>query len=277
MKALPKYIEIETSRFCNRRCDWCPNGTFTDRRQQELMEWELFTKIINELAALGFNGWLAFHNYNEPLLNQRLEAEVEAVSRSIPNCKPSIFTNGDVLTANRLDSLVASGVRYLRVTLYPRSAGATTDEKTSISAIESYIQSKDLSALCAWNFSSVRQGWAGHGNLGHMAIEIISPNIATYNWRGGTSPNFVGAFRTAPCAMTRSSASIDYKGQMKMCCNVFLEDIQHEPFRVGDLNSSTFEDSWFSKTMNEYRIAHGKADWTLSAICKHCSHTLPSI
>jgi len=73
---LPRYVEVETSRRCNRSCAWCPNGEHTVRRRQELMDWTLFRRIVDELGALDYGGWLAFHNYNEPLANPRLHAEL---------------------------------------------------------------------------------------------------------------------------------------------------------------------------------------------------------
>jgi hypothetical protein len=72
---LPRCVEVETSRRCNRSCTWCPNGEHTERRRQELMDWTLFRRIVDELGTLRYGGWLAFHNYHEPLLNRRLMPE----------------------------------------------------------------------------------------------------------------------------------------------------------------------------------------------------------
>ncbi|MCS7483803.1 hypothetical protein ACFFQW_38325 [Umezawaea endophytica] len=63
---LPRYIELEISRRCNRTCSWCPNGEQPARHDQELMPSPLFEKITAELGGLGYGGWLANHNYNEP-------------------------------------------------------------------------------------------------------------------------------------------------------------------------------------------------------------------
>src|SRR5882724_626702 len=53
VSTLPTYVEIETSRRCNRQCNWCPNGHHDHRRTQELMEW----KVPGGLGALGYGGW----------------------------------------------------------------------------------------------------------------------------------------------------------------------------------------------------------------------------
>jgi hypothetical protein len=55
---MPRYVEVETSRRCNRSCAWCPNGEHTARRDQELMDWGLFAGLLAELRGLGFPvGW----------------------------------------------------------------------------------------------------------------------------------------------------------------------------------------------------------------------------
>lgn len=75
-----RYVEVETSRYYNRTCTWCPNGHTHARRTQELMDWQVFTTITAELGAAGFDGFFAFHNYNEPLANPRLSQEITQAS-----------------------------------------------------------------------------------------------------------------------------------------------------------------------------------------------------
>src|SRR5437762_3234312 len=92
--ALPRYVELETSRRCNRTCTWCPNGESDARRTQQIMDWELSTRVVDELGGLGFAGFLAFHNYNEPLLNRRILQEIRHVRTAIPLARPAIYSNG---------------------------------------------------------------------------------------------------------------------------------------------------------------------------------------
>src|SRR5882762_9866086 len=94
---LPRYVEVETSRRCNRTCSWCPNAEHTARRSQELMDWHLFRRVVDELGGLEFNGFMAFHNYNEPLLNRRILDEISYVRDTAPGARPAIYSNGDVL------------------------------------------------------------------------------------------------------------------------------------------------------------------------------------
>lgn len=271
--ALPRYIELETSRRCNRVCGWCPNSERPVRRTQELMDWSLFTKIVAELASLDYAGWLANHNYNEPLLNPRLFAELEQVRQVLPCVKPAIYSNGDVLREPMLVRLLESGVRYLRVTRYPRHA----ETAPTFAALRTWASRAGVLGW-AWEERTVRQGLALVCRVGEANIEVIAPNIlGTYNNRGGTVTGLplLVTQRREPCWMTATSASIDFRGRMKMCCCVYVDDPAHAGYVVGDLADASFAELWGGAQMSAYRTAHAQADWSLSEACRTCTQPLP--
>lgn len=271
---LPRYVEVETSRRCNRTCAWCPNGEHSGRREQELMDWPLFEGLLRELADLRFGGWLAFHNYNEPLLNPRLDDELAAVRVVLPAARPAIYTNGDVLTAARLDQLLDAGVQAVRVTLYPHDPRTPASERT----VQRWIDRAGAAGR-PWTRGPVRQGWAAVWRDAGRRVEVISPDITgTYNSRGGsvTVLPLAAVRRVEPCLMTATSASIDYRGRLKMCCCVYPEPgVGHDQYVVGALADATFAQLWSSAQMTAYQTAHATADWSLSPACASCSQQLP--
>ena len=271
--AMPFYVELETSRRCNRTCGWCPNGEQSARHDQELMDWSLFERVIGELGSLDYGGWLANHNYNEPLLNERVFAELDHVRAVVPRAKPAIYTNGDVLRAPMVSRLLDAGVRYVRVTRYPRDAGTPA----TVDALHSWARRAGLGDL-PWTQRPVRQGLALVHEVGDAKIELISPDIiGTYNNRGGsvTSLPMLASPRRDPCLMTATSASIDYRGLMKMCCCVYPDTPAHEEYVIGDLARDSFAALWSGERMRAYREAHGRADWSLSEACRTCTQPLP--
>lgn len=272
---LPRYVEIETSRKCNRACSWCPNGEHPARREQQLMDWPLYTQIIDQLGELAWDGWLAFHNYNEPLLNTRLLDEIAYAKSILPHAKPAIYTNGDALRRPLFDRLVEAGTEYIRVTRYPHRA----DTSPSYTAITKWLAQAGLDDdTLVWSFGKVRQGLSASVEVGRLRIEVISPQIlGTYNTRGGsvTMLELGSARRTAPCLMTATSASIDYRGLMKMCCCVVPEVDEHARYVIGDLRTVTFVELWNSEQMAGYRDAHASADWSQSPACRSCTQPLP--
>ena len=59
-------VEIEISSLCNRKCNYCPQCKI--KRTRELFPLDIFEKVMNELKEINYGGGLAFHQYNEPLL-----------------------------------------------------------------------------------------------------------------------------------------------------------------------------------------------------------------
>ncbi|MFE2870940.1 radical SAM protein [Embleya sp. NPDC059259] len=269
-----RYVEVETSRYCNRACDWCPNGHTDARRVQQLMDWDHFARITTELGAAGFAGFFAFHNYNEPLANPRLDEEIARVRATVPAAKPAIYTNGDLLDRTVLERMRASGVAYVRVTRYPHKANVLPKYEILRRWLEkTKLQSPDFH----WRFTRVRQGLAAVWSDpdGGMKVEVIRPSIATYNDRGGTATAAPAPARTAPCRMTETSLSVDYRGQVKMCCNVVPEGDQHREYVVGSVADHSLAELWHHPTMVDWRTRHGRADWSRSPACATCVQALP--
>lgn len=270
---LPRYIEIETSRYCNRNCPWCPNGGTRERNIQELMEWSLFVNLIRELKGIQYSGWLALHNYNEPLANPRLLREIKFISKNLPLSKVSLFTNGDYLNAYLFNDLNRLDISYMRVTLYPNNN--ETSNPPSYGLALNWLKQKHLDKLLTWQKQLSRQGPSVVGNFNKLNIEIICPEISKYNWRGGTSSVSNGSLRQEPCYMTSHSAAVDYQGRVKMCCNIFPGVGKHKKYILGSLKSKTFIEIWRSEQIEQLRSAHIKQDWSLSPVCERCTQTLP--
>lgn len=269
-----RYVEVETSRYCNRTCDWCPNGHTDARRVQQLMDWDHFTKITAELGAAGFEGFFAFHNYNEPLANPRLDQEIAQVRSDVARAKPAVYTNGDLFDRDVLERMSAAGVAYVRVTRYPHRA----DVIPKYEILRRWLaKTKLTSPDFRWRFARVRQGLAAvwtDPDSG-MKVEVIRPSIATYNDRGGTAVVAPAPARTAPCRMTETSLSVDYRGRMKMCCNVVPEGVQHGEYVVGGVATHSLAELWLHPTMVDWRERHARADWSRSPACATCVQALP--
>jgi hypothetical protein len=270
-----RYVEVETARYCNRTCPWCPNGHTGARRVQQLMPWPLLAKVAAELGEAGFAGFFALHNYNEPLANPRLHGELALLRAAAPEARPAIYTNGDLLKRDGLERLLAAGVRYVRVTRYPHRADVAPTE----AALRRWLAQAGLADAPGWQLGPVRQGLAARweDEAAGVLVEVISPSVATYNDRGGTAavPGRAGP-RTQPCQMTATSLSVDYRGIVKMCCNVIPDSApEHERYAVGSAADSTLAELWSSEVMTTWRARHAAADWSASPACRTCVQALP--
>ena len=262
---LPNYIEVETSRFCNRHCEWCPNGVLKNRDSQELMAWPHFEKIILALKRYEYSGWFAFHNYNEPLANPRIVKELGFARAHLPIAKLTIFTNGDYLTREILLSLVNAGLTQMRVTVYPR----TMKHQSAHKDLWKWVRRRPFLNAHDWQEEIVRQGPALLGS-GYPEILLISPQVQNYYDRGGLLPLLSIQSRTSPCSLTSNSLSVDYKGDIKMCCNVVSDHEGHKQYVLGNVETLDPVEAWNSKAFELLRALHKRADWSTTPICKTC-------
>lgn len=267
---VPKYVEVETSRYCNRVCEWCPNHSLGDRRVQELLPLADLEAVAASLARVNYGGWFAFHNYNEPLANPRIGDEVALVSRMLPLARPSIFTNGDQLTEALFESLVAGGLAYMRVTVYPKKRA---ELRASYEALWMWLERKPFLKSRVWQQVAARQGLALL-HQGQPEIFLISPEIANYYDRGGTVHWLSAAHRRTPCFLTSHSLSIDYRGNIKMCCNVVTGSEAHDGYMLGNVRDDDVVDVWNSPAFEAMRTRHLKSDWSMTSICGTCTQQL---
>lgn len=269
---LPRYVEVETSRYCNRQCEWCPNHPLGDRKVQEFLNWADLERVLYSLARVDYEGWFAFHNYNEPLANPRLLDELALVRALVPAAKPTVFTNGDRLTGKLYSDLVSAGLSQMRVTVYPKR---WTGREPSHETLRAWLKRRAFLPDKFWTEVTARQGPALLYS-GEPEIILISPRIDRYYDRGGTIPWLSVESRTTPCLLTASSLSIDYEGNIKMCCNVVTGNRAHRNYMLGNVRDNDIIDIWNSVRFETLRDRHARADWTDTSICKTCRQELGS-
>lgn len=116
LKALLQNVEIEVNSRCNRRCSYCPVSLNPAPSVPRLMSDELFERILSELASLDYDGRISYHFYGEPLLRKDLEKLIARSHAVLPKAHQILFTNGDYMTDERYQSLIAAGVEYIVIT-----------------------------------------------------------------------------------------------------------------------------------------------------------------
>jgi 2-deoxy-scyllo-inosamine dehydrogenase (SAM-dependent)/8-amino-3,8-dideoxy-alpha-D-manno-octulosonate transaminase len=113
----PRSLAIEVTTHCNRTCYYCPQSV--DRLKPRRIELRLYLRILERIQEIKWNGPLDFHFYNEPLLETDLESLVKIARAVCPKAIPRIFSNGDILTEERLCSLIDAGVVNFNITRHP--------------------------------------------------------------------------------------------------------------------------------------------------------------
>lgn len=110
---LPTAILIETNTLCTRSCHYCPRPT----KKKITLETKTFHSIIDQMKEWGFRGRISPHSYNEPLTDNRI---LDLISYAHKKLQSNIilFTNGDLLTAKKVNRIIDVGVSEIRVSLH---------------------------------------------------------------------------------------------------------------------------------------------------------------
>lgn len=228
-------IEINTS--CNRRCSYCPNSTFERGliKNEKLMDVDVYHKLIDELAEVNFAGRISPHFFGEPLLDKRLTALMKYTREKLPKAKLVLTSNGDALSIKKFDELTSAGVDNFIITQHGES------------------MSENMKLL--FNYLN---------NSQKSIIEYIHFNSMTplYN-RGGTVKQEV-LNRFPRCADLTNPVTIDYDGNVILCCNDYFSTI-----KFGNIKEQKLLDIWFSDKYKFLRKKLRKKQYRLP-ICLKC-------
>ncbi len=113
-------ISFEISNTCNYTSihPECPVSCY---KNSIVLDEKIVFKVIDELKELDYSGYIAFHRYNEPMINkERLYSYLEYISKALPNAKMSILTNGSYLNQDELNKIESYNVWSLSVSAYSK-------------------------------------------------------------------------------------------------------------------------------------------------------------
>ena len=111
-----KSVVVCTISMCTRRCWHCAHGVHPPAKH--ILSEKLATKIIDDLASVGYEKRLSFFCGNEPLLDPRLEDFFRYASKKLPCATLTLVSNGDLATRNVLKRLFDSGMQKIIISLH---------------------------------------------------------------------------------------------------------------------------------------------------------------
>lgn len=109
VRGRPYILIVDPLNVCNLRCPLCPTGVKAPARHQGKMPWETFTRAIDEFAPYAYE--VNLHNWGESLLHPDI-FEMIAYIRD-RNIATNMSTNFNVITDEKIDRLIRSGLEYL--------------------------------------------------------------------------------------------------------------------------------------------------------------------
>jgi len=110
-------VSFELSNLCNYSFIHKKCPLFLEKRPTILPSTIVYS-VLDSLHGLKFKGEIAFHTYNEPLIDPRLFQFISYARRSCPRSNIYICSNGFYLDQTLADELVAVGVSEIRISAY---------------------------------------------------------------------------------------------------------------------------------------------------------------
>lgn len=227
-------IEFSNNALCNRRCVFCPrvNPELFPNKNEHL-SFDLFKKIIEELAFIEYCGRISFSGFCEPLLTKDLENYIAYGKNICPKMTIEISSNGDVLTRKRLKSLFKAGLDNIRISLYD----GTKQE-------EVFKKMKDTLNLNNEQFIVRRRDSTEHNYS--LTISNRAGAISLINEKVRIEPLKVPLKQ--PCYYPFYKIMVDYNGEVMICSNDWLKKLI-----IGNLNNHTVYEVWNSDKFNTVR------------------------
>lgn len=122
MKILKKtsLLSFEITNRCNMQHihDKCPINCRKYNEKEQSLDKQSVVRTIKMAKELGFSGMVAFHYYNEPLLEKDL---ILSIMAEVPECKYLLWTNGLLLSRNVKDNEFLKRFTLVCITCYDKA------------------------------------------------------------------------------------------------------------------------------------------------------------
>jgi MoaA/NifB/PqqE/SkfB family radical SAM enzyme len=264
---LPDIVQIEATNICNAKCTFCPRDDM--KRRQGIMDWGLYTKIVDECAALGI-GHVRMHNYGEAFVDRTLPEKIAyAKSKGIPEV--GVITNGSLLGPEVARAVVEAGLDAINISL--DAAGKETFESTRlglkydrvIANVEGLVRirrqlgrtrPKLILSFVRQDNSAEEQAFIEHWSNFADKIHIT----ALHNWAGTLARRADVNF---PCYRQWLTFTVLWDGRVSLCC----ADLDGHVI-LGDLRAQSIAEIWNGEAYR--RVRREQLESGGPAICRNC-------
>lgn len=276
----PKVVLIDTVSFCNLACSMCVHPEMT--REKGVMTWELFTKIIDEVAAEDKNArvWMVF--FGEPLILKNRNPSIFDMVRYAKNkglTDVVTNTNANLMDEDASRKLIDAGLDaiYIGVDAFTSETYSKIrvkgDYNSTVRNIQNLLRLKeemksdrpDVFVQFVEMDDNAHEKEAFISFWSEQGVKVkIRPKVS---WAGLIdAPNLVlGDEERWPCYWAMQTMSITDTGKV-VTCAVDLD----ARFIAGDVNNHSLKEIWNGK-LKELRNLHlGKQFVNLPAICRNC-------
>lgn len=250
-KGAVRIVEFEPHAYCNRKCPFCPNAVIDRVSNRAPLDFDVYIRALDELAALDYDGLVRYARFSEPLACETIDRYLSEARARLPRAKLDIVSNGDYLNASMLERLVAAGLDTLHISIYPK--GYRWDEAAAQDQLDKLCARAGLTARRVLGEPTHISWVLPHPGLS-ITADAVDLQVVGHD-RAQSMPEMVDRdfVRLSPCAMVFNNVTVDYDGSMMPCCNLRGDIDAHKGFIVGNLREGGIVDLFLSEAMAGWR------------------------
>ncbi|MFC1839993.1 radical SAM/SPASM domain-containing protein [Thermodesulfobacteriota bacterium] len=286
----PLELQIQTVDRCNAACIMCPYASTKESGPPNYMPEELFSKILNDLSEVNTANSICLMLQNEPLIDHFLDGRIQETKRILgAQCQLKVVTNGSLLTTDRVDSLIASGLDQIAVSIDAHQEDTFHAIRKGLNFSKIVENTKELLRRRGNTKVSIKflrqianegeeedfaRFWKSHG--ARVRFAEMANRAGALNEFERLKSAHVNPFRILAssilnrimptCALPFTRMYILWDGRVILCCHDWdIKDI------VGDLTKQSISQVWNGEKMNHYRHLLWTRRTEKSVICRDCS------
>lgn len=293
----PFNVTLELTEGCNLRCSFCAVAGIQEKQGKgyKFMEKSTLTKVLSEVAGLGWNCRVGFAMRGEPTMHPDYVGMIAETHRLLPKAHVTMLTNGGGLLrkpgpAANIKALFDAGLAVLGLDNYegvnyvPKALESVFESAvTSVPAKNDGLKSGSMYHIddTTFTFYHYPQDLEGNphkrrprGSKTLVCIRDIAAQDAEekkgnhgklFNYAGVGAPKN-DKMQGKRCHHPFRQLAVRQDGMVTICCNDWRGE-----YVVGDLLKQSVEEVWQSDAFGAARemLYHGRREM---APCEGCDH-----
>lgn len=294
----PFTLYVEPTNICNFKCVFCPESfpNFEERSGGLFrMDITAFDRLSDQVRDMGGVKTLNLYMMGEPLVNKALPDFIKIARDKDIADRVIVTTNGSLLTEDLSRRVLASGLHYLRVSIYggdSEAHGRKTQSKIPLERVRNNVaRFRKLRDECgARTFIYIKMIDAGDDDENQQFRHLfkgIGDEVQlepVMNWNDPDEGNLAqidpgdlinGAHfqnKKSICPFPFYTLVVHADLQVSVCCVDWAKEAV-----VGDLKSQTLQQVWRGEPLRAFQLAHIEGRKSELKACSACTylHTAP--
>jgi len=275
----PNVMNIEPTNRCNLKCVYCPREKAA--KGIGSMDWDLYTKIIDEAARNERLIMLNFHKDGESFLHPKFIEMVQYAKKK--NVAKTIHINTNALCWNdrMIDRILESGLDDITVSLdaarpetFMKHKGFDLLEKVESNVRRFFVRRAALGLdrpfvrVKMMEFEDIPKEEIAEFFRKWDDVADMTQITGIHSWSGAIPDFRITDERTSgryPCVIMWYALVINWNGEATVCSVDWNTEI-----KVGDARRQSIREIWNSPELKEARRAQIEGNYNMYPVCEDC-------